>query len=221
VVTAELAAAVGAALAALAPEGVRVGARPVTGADVAALHPGEHALVARAIDTRRHEFATGRALLHALLGTTHARPAPAILATAWRAPVFPAGTCGSLAHDSAVAVAAVGDAATIRAIGIDVATRGSVDAEAATIIRRADDAAVDDALVFAAKEAVYKAWCGLEAAHTDAAPRVLEFHDVRLSVSPDGDDSGAFTGLVLDDGCTLSGRYAGVAGRWLTLATAR
>jgi 4'-phosphopantetheinyl transferase EntD len=215
----DVVAVVRAALATLAPEGVRTGARAVTDADLLVLHPDEQEIVERAVEARRREFATGRALLRSLLGTAGALPRTAISRTAWRAPLLPAGTCGSLAHDHDLAVAAVAATSAAQALGIDLEAQQEIDARTAAVIRRDDDGDVDVALVFAAKEAVYKAWCGLEAARTGTAPRVLEFHDVRLTVTPSTPHAGSFTGSVLAAGDELSGRYVAVAGRWLTLVT--
>ena len=102
-------------LAALAPAGVRTGSRLITPDDAATLHAVEAAAVERAVDVRRREFATGRALLRSLLGTDVAIPVGPS-----RAPVLPAGVVGSLAHDRVLAVAAVTTEPAIAALGIDV-----------------------------------------------------------------------------------------------------
>src|SRR5436853_2141029 len=103
------------ALSLLAPPTVRTGVRRIDPADVDRLAPIERVAVGRAVDKRRREFATGRVLLRELLGS-----ADGIAVAAGRAPVWPPGWCGSLAHDHEYAVAAVSDAPAVGALGIDV-----------------------------------------------------------------------------------------------------
>jgi len=188
------------ALRALAPATVRTGSRSIGAADVAQLAPEEQAAVKRAVAKRQREFATGRVLLRQLLG----RP-EAIVVGAGRAPVWPAGFCGSLAHDDRYAVAAVTDDPAIRALGIDVEPTVPLGRDLAALILRPDEGALDAHLAFSLKEAAYKAWSA-------TGGRLLDHLDVRVTVHDD-----RFEALVVDDGVRLGGRFTTVNGRTLAL----
>ncbi|MCU1503874.1 MAG: phosphopantetheinyltransferase component of enterobactin synthase multienzyme complex [Ilumatobacteraceae bacterium] len=188
------------ALASLALPGVVTGARLIDGRDLARLFPVEAASVGRAVDRRRHEFATGRALLRELLRRDVAMPVRPD-----RAPQLPPGVVGSLAHDADVAVAALSIDARFTALGIDVEPATSLSAEIAAVVLRADEAGLDAHLAFTLKEAVYKAW-------SSGGGTLIDHHAVRLTVEGD-----RFSGEVLAAGARFHGRYAGAAGRWLAL----
>jgi enterobactin synthetase component D len=187
-------------LRALAPTGVRTACRAIDPIDWFALHEAERRLVARAVAKRRHEFATGRAVLHDVLGTDEP-----ILADARRAPVWPFGYCGSLAHDDRYAVAAVSSDPAVRAVGIDIEPATTLTAELARVILRADEGETDAHLAFAAKEAVYKAWSSLGGG-------MLEHHDVRLWLR-DGHVAATVDGSTQ----TFHGRYATASGHTVVL----
>ncbi len=194
---------VAAALVALAPSGVRTGARAIDERDVAGLQPAERDAVATARPPRRREFATGRALLRDLLGVPDAIPRlPS------RQPGWPDGVRGSLAHDHEVAVAAVSRDPAIRALGIDVELQGPLEPDEAALVLRADDGDIDPRLAFTMKEAAYKAWSSLGGAH-------LEHHDVRVTVEGD-----TYRAELLDGEVCFEGRIAAVAGRWIALVAA-
>ena len=188
------------ALRALAPPTVRTGCRGIDAADVAHLAPVERAAVARAVRKRQREFATGRVLLRQLLG----RP-DGIGVADGRAPQWPAGFCGSLAHDDRCAVAAVTDDPSIRALGIDVEPTVPLGRELAVLILRPDEGALDAHLAFSLKEAAYKAWSAL-------GGRLLDHLDVRVAVQGD-----RFEAVVVDDGVRLEGRFRIVGDRTVAL----
>jgi 4'-phosphopantetheinyl transferase EntD len=188
-------------LAALAPAGVRTGVRPIDPADLAALHPAELEAIERAVDLRRHEFATGRALLRAMLGDDVGIPVGPT-----RAPVLPSGVTGSLAHDRTLAIAAISTEPTIAALGIDVEPDGPLGEDLARIILRPDEAGLDAHQVFCLKEAAYKAWSNL-------GGRLLDHHEARVEIAGD-----RFTAR-MDDRLTVGGRFAHVGPRWLALVT--
>jgi 4'-phosphopantetheinyl transferase EntD len=181
----------------MVPPGVRTGTRLVDAADEARLHPLEAGAVASARPARRREFATGRTLLRHLLGTDEALPP-----TGRRAPAWPDGWCGSLAHDGELAVAVVAPSPPWRALGVDLEAQGGLEGDEATIVLRPDEA-IDPVLAFVLKEATYKAWSAL-------GGRLLDHHDVRVEAEGAG-----FEATVVADGVSMSGRYASVAGRWL------
>ena len=86
-----------------------------------------------------------------------------ILKAAGGAPVWPLGLVGSLAHDDEFAVAAVASATAFAGLGIDIEPAEPLSEEVEEIVRTGRDVldGVDERLagrlLFAAKEAVYKA----------------------------------------------------------------
>jgi 4'-phosphopantetheinyl transferase EntD len=190
-----------AALAALAPPGVRTGCRLVDAGDESGLFPDEAAAVARAVPARRAEFASGRALLRQLLGADEA-----IAVGDGRRPLLPAGGVGSLAHAGPLAVAAVAPSGVAAALGVDLEPATELGGDVAAVVLRADERGIDAHLAFTLKEAVYKAWSGL-------GGRLLEHDDVRLSLGP----ADAFVGEEVSGGTRFAGRYARAADHWLAL----
>ena len=194
-------AAVGDALARLAPAGVRTGCRAIAASDVGSLFPVEAVAVARAVPRRRHEFATGRVLLRQLVGAD-----VPIDVAADRSPVLPAGVVGSLAHAGSLAVAAACGTDVAAALGVDVEPATALDDGLAAVILRPDEGAMDAHLAFTLKEAVYKAWSG-------CGGGMLEHHDVRLTVRRHG----WFDAVEARSCARFVGRYAAAAGHWLAL----
>ena len=156
--------------------------------------------MASAVDKRRDEFATGRALLRDLLGRDVAIPVGPD-----RRPVMPDGVQASLAHDDHVAVAAVAVDGGFGALGIDIERRTELEPGVIAQILRPDDTVGDAMLAFVLKEAAYKAWSNL-------GGRMLEHHDVRVSVA-----GHAFTACVVADGVEISGQFTTADDSWLAL----
>jgi 4'-phosphopantetheinyl transferase EntD len=157
--------------------GARVGVRAIEPADAAHLRPEEAEALAGAVASRRHEFASGRALLRRLLAADVAMPVGAD-----RRPVLPDGWTATLAHDAELVCAVVHPAlstgGTRCTIGVDTERVGAVAPDLASTVLRHDEAwlaALPDGTTigFCLKEAVYKAW-------SNAGGRFLEHHDVRL-----------------------------------------
>ncbi|MBV9241951.1 MAG: 4'-phosphopantetheinyl transferase superfamily protein, partial [Acidobacteria bacterium] len=96
------------------------------------------------------------------------------------APIWPAGVVGSLAHDTRVAVAAVGRRDDVGAIGIDVEPAESLPPGLLELVAtpqerlRINDDPYQGRLLFVAKEAVYKAVYPLD-------HRFLDHHDVEIN----------------------------------------
>lgn len=197
----EIASEVGAALTALAPPYVRVGARPIDPIDRAALVRPERDWLGSAADFRIDEFASGRTLLRSLLGRNIPIPIGAD-----RAPVVPSDVVCSLAHDSAVAVGAVADRGAVSALGIDIEPIVTLGADVASVILRPDERHLDALVAFVVKEAVYKAWS------VPGAP-LIGHHDVRVRSF----DAVSFEAMVLTDGSTFSVRVGRAAGRMMSL----
>jgi 4'-phosphopantetheinyl transferase EntD len=204
-----------AALATMAGPELRTGVRWIDARDEAALREIEAVSVERAVARRRHEFATGRALLRELLGTEIAIPVAED-----RSPILPDGVRGSLAHDRELVVAAVGRAERIIAVGVDVEPVTALSPDVAAIVLRPDEVGLDAHLAFTMKEAAYKAWSSL-------GGRMLEHHDVRLeldgtsrSTATGPHTTGGFTAMVVDVGATFTGAWVQAGGRWLSLVAA-
>ena len=173
-------AAAEAALARLFPPGVAVA---LVGIGAGELLPGEAAAVAGAVPARVAEFAAGRlAARRALAALGH--PAVAIPAGPDRAPCWPEGLAGSIAHAQGVAVAAVRRGASL---GLDVEADAALEPELWPLICDPVELAALPAgdrgravrLVFAAKEAVYKAQYPLTG-------RLIGFDAVRVTLEEDG-----------------------------------
>ncbi|WP_308441107.1 4'-phosphopantetheinyl transferase family protein [Planosporangium mesophilum] len=193
----------------LPPQVVAVESFVDTGEDV--LYPEERAVIARAVDRRRREFATVRACARTALARLGVPPAP-ILPGTRGAPGWPAGVVGSMTHCDGYRAAAVARAAHVRSLGVDaepdeplpdgVLDLVSLDEERARLAGLAarHPAVCWDRLLFCAKESVYKAWYPL-------AGRWLGFDEVAVTVDA---DAGTFAARLL-----VGGPLPAFAGRWL------
>lgn len=183
------------ALRLLLPPAVRCASAPIDEV-VAFRHAAEADVVARAVAKRVREFATGRRLAHDLLDALGCVDVP-LLPDDRRAPRWPVGVRGTIAHCRDGCVVAVTTDGRIAGLGLDIEPATPLRAE---LVRRilADDerevlAARDEAergllakAAFCAKEAVYKAISARVGV-------VLEFSDVRLALDAlhvPGDDEG-------------------------------
>ncbi len=183
---------------------MRVSSLPIDAVHVTALHADELALVATVRDQRLAEFASGRALLHRLLGTCQP-----IVRSANGAPQWPYGVVGSLAHDRSRAVAVVGSAAEYRAIGIDIEPHGAGDDELRDAVLRSDDPDIDPIAAFVMKEAAYKAW-------SDLGGEIVGPLEVRLQV-----EGNTFTAEMPEPKMTVHGTIVDTGSAWIAIATIR
>jgi 4'-phosphopantetheinyl transferase EntD len=181
------------------------------------LFPEEEAMMARAVEKRRREFATARACAHRALARLGVAPAP--LAAGERGePVWPPGIAGSITHCRGYRGCAVARTEGVAAIGIDAEPHAPLPAgligdvagpeEAARLgeLARGEPAVHWDRLLFSAKEAVYKAWYPL-------AGRWLGFEDAVLDFDPAGR---TFSARLLVPGPLVAGaEITGFRGRWL------
>jgi 4'-phosphopantetheinyl transferase EntD len=177
--------------AALVPPNTAVAALAIAG-EPPALWAGED--LPRAVAKRRNERAFGRACARTALGELGLAPA-AIAVGAGGEPLWPAGVAGSLTHTDEHAAAAV--VRGVAALGIDLeslAHAARVPDLLATVALESERAH-PAALLFSAKESVYKCLY---------AGRFLDFHDVELAIEP-----GTFT-VVRAAGYDASA----VRGRW-------
>ena len=196
----------------------------------AVLFPEEEALLVRAVEKRRREFATGRHCARRALGALGLPPAPLLPGEAG-APLWPPGIVGSITHCAGYRAAAVARARDVLTIGIDaepnqlltddVLELVSLPAERARLrdLASAAPGISWDRLLFSAKESVYKAWFPL-------ARRWLGFADADITINAandgeanDGDATavtGTFEARLLVAGPEIGGApLTGFTGRWL------
>ncbi|MGB8861156.1 MAG: hypothetical protein WCC60_18005 [Ilumatobacteraceae bacterium] len=194
-------AAVRAALPSLSVAGVELGARLITDDDVPAMLGDEALSIRTARPARRREFASGRALLRQLLGTTEAFPCDP-----GRCPTPSSGSRCTLAHDTSIVVAAITQDPSIAALGIDVESASEADRELAEAVLRPDESTLDPCLAFVIKEAAYKAW-------STVGGRVLSPHDVHVELV-----DAEFHAEVVDGRFVIPGRWVAAGDRWMALA---
>jgi 4'-phosphopantetheinyl transferase EntD len=152
--------AIAAALARLFPPDVAVAVVAI-GAEPWPLMPEEGAAVAGAVSARVAEFAAGRMAARRAMAALGLPMVP-IPAGLDRAPVWPEGLAGSIAHAGGVAVAAVRPGLPI---GLDLEEDVALEPDLWQLICDAGELAALPAasrghavrLVFSAKEAIYKA----------------------------------------------------------------
>lgn len=185
------------------PDDVEVGVRPISVADRTGLIGDELGVVKSAEPARVASFATGRVLLRAVTGAGEIAVGP------MGAPVLPPGVIASLSHDDRFAVAVMAGAEVV-AIGVDIEPIVDFELAIVDLVRRRDEAGLEPFAVFVAKEAVYKAWS------MSGGDRVLDHHDVRLTLEPSG-----FVAEVVADRLTFEVITATVADRVCALALRR
>jgi 4'-phosphopantetheinyl transferase EntD len=167
------------AIDALSFPGVMVGHRLISPGDENALLPEEIPAFASSVPKVRRASGAARIVARQLLKGL-GQPECALPRGPGGAPGWPAGVVGSLAHDSRVAVAAVGRCDDVGAIGIDVEPAESLPPELLELVAtpqerlRIDDDPYQGRLLFVAKEAVYKAVYPLD-------QRFLDHHDVQIN----------------------------------------
>jgi 4'-phosphopantetheinyl transferase EntD len=181
------------------------------------LFPEEEAIVARAVEKRRREFASGRACAHRALERLGVGTAP-VAAGERGEPLWPAGVVGTIAHCRGYRGCAVARTENLVTIGVDAEPneplpRGLLGDVARPEeigplgeLARAEPGVNWDRLLFSAKEAVYKAWYPL-------AQRWLGFEDAVLSFDP---GERRFSARLLVPGPVVDGvEISGFRGRWL------
>lgn len=178
------------------------------------LHPLELDAVVRARPVRLREFAMGRSCARRALRALGAQAA-AIPRGIDRAPEWPAGVVGSISHCRGYCVAAVAWRAVHAGVGIDVERFQRLPADILSIVvspSEADqlralgkfDLAEWATVAFSAKEALYKCYYPL-------ARRILEFHDVALTLTTDG----GFTGVLQNADAPSAGGSRRFRGRFV------
>jgi 4'-phosphopantetheinyl transferase EntD len=166
---------------ALAVPGLLIGHRVISAGDENALLDEEAASIASSVVAARRASGAARIVARALLAQLgHARSA--VPKGESGEPIWPAGISGSLAHDDRIAVAAVGLQRDIRAVGIDVEAAVPLPPEMRELIAAPQELRsiagdpLQGKLLFAAKEAVYKAVYPLDRVF-------LEFRDIEVDLA--------------------------------------
>ncbi|MDC0771525.1 4'-phosphopantetheinyl transferase family protein [Streptomyces sp. HD] len=191
------------------------------------LFPEEAAVVARAVDKRRREFATGRRCARLSLAALGIEAVP-LLPGPRGEPGWPAGVVGAISHCDGYRVAAVARSTDLVALGIDAESAAalpdgvleavSLPEERADLarLRRTVPEVPWDRLLFSAKESVYKVWFPL-------TRRPLGFEEARVRFTREPDAAGAARGtfsvrLLIPVPPAFAGPVGGGAeltGRWL------
>jgi len=127
------------------------------------LFPSERSSIEQAVERRRWEFASGRAVAREAMREAGLQPGPIVIG-GQREPVWPAGLTGSSTHTGDLVVASVASKERFLSLGVDLEIAGRVTSRIhRKILTTAEAEAVTHgdprlpALLFSAKEAGYKA----------------------------------------------------------------
>ncbi|MDX3087045.1 4'-phosphopantetheinyl transferase superfamily protein [Streptomyces sp. ME02-6978a] len=187
----------------------------------APLYPEERAVVARAVDKRRREFASVRRCARHAMEKLGLEPRP-VLPGERGAPRWPEGILGSMTHCTGYCAAALVRAGELASLGIDAephealpegvlgAVAASAERERVSALSAAHPSVHWDRLLFSAKEAVYKAWFPLTG-------RWLDFLEADLEIRPPaaGGTTGGFRATLLVEGPRVGDRLVrAFDGRW-------
>ena len=177
------------------------------------LLPAERTGVARMRDVRRREYSSGRRVARQALRLLGMEDR-AVTARA-RIPVWPPGVVGSITHSRSVAMAMVGFEGDVTGIGLDLELQQRVTGQLADrvlLTRERQNLAEPDwrTMLFAAKEAVYKAVNPLIGEY-------LAFEDVEVTADEDGGFNAATTRPMKSTSALEVGRgyFQCVEGHWL------
>jgi 4'-phosphopantetheinyl transferase EntD len=169
------------ALTSLSLPGLLIDCRPIADGDEFALLKEEaESMVGSSVEARRAS-GTARILARDLLARL-GFPRCALPKGPTGSPLWPVGITGSLSHNDGIAVAAVGSARGFGSIGIDIESAEPLAPDMIDLVATAHEQLeiVNDPLrgklLFAAKEAVYKAVHPLDGLF-------LEFHDIEVDLT--------------------------------------
>jgi 4'-phosphopantetheinyl transferase EntD len=199
-------------------------AHPALG-DAADLLPAELPCTAGMVPQRRNEFAAGRAAVRMATMADGSEPF-AVPMGVDRAPVWPTGIIGSIAHSSDICLAAISRSKRYAAIGIDIEPDVPLPPDiAAEVVHEGDGLELESGAaplaqhyhveVFSAKEAAYKCQFPLTGS-------VLGFDALSIRLMPQShsfvarfeESVGSFRA-----GDTLDGSYALIGDHVLTVAS--
>lgn len=165
---------------------------------------------------RRREFVTGRTLARRALAALGGPSVP-IPRGPDRAPLWPEGYVGSIAHCDIACCAVAAKSRDAHSLGIDIEPAQPLGTALIPLIVRPEEQARFGRLenravaewttiAFCAKEAFYKSWYGLNR-------RYLDFLDVDVELRLDEPDAGGFSAVVRAADEALSAKVA-YDGRW-------
>jgi 4'-phosphopantetheinyl transferase EntD len=189
----------------------------------ARLLPEEEPLVARAVEKRRREFTAGRSCARRALARLGWTDFP-VVAGPRREPLWPPGVVGSITHCPGYCAAAVARLSDLRGVGIDAELGAALPTGVAEMVcteaERRWAAELPGhhwaALIFSAKESIYKAWYPV-------ARRWLDYRDAELTIDADGGRFSARILLPVEPEVfpwnPLEGRFAVSDGRVFTTVT--
>nr|WP_202555929.1 4'-phosphopantetheinyl transferase superfamily protein [Streptomyces sp. SID4950] len=191
------------------------------GTEPAPLYPEEAAVVARAVEKRRREFALVRSCARRAMEKLGVPPVP-LLPGERGAPGWPPGLAGSMTHCAGYCAAALVRTTDLASVGIDAEPNGplpdgveetvALPAEAARLRALAERVPEVhwDRLLFSAKESVYKAWFPLTRLWLDFSEA-----DIEIALDPGERTRGTFRAELLVPGPVLAGHRIGhFDGRW-------
>jgi 4'-phosphopantetheinyl transferase EntD len=188
------------ALEGLALPGILIGHRVIAPDDSRALTVEEAASLPSRLPEAQRASAAARIVARELLARMGIASTPLPKAPSG-APIWPPGIIGSLAHDDRIAVAAVARRAAADALGIDVEPAGPLPADLLDVVATARERLVlyrdpsRGRLLFAAKEAVYKAISPLDGVF-------LEYYDIEIDLGANRAKTRHGRTLVLNTICT-------------------
>jgi 4'-phosphopantetheinyl transferase EntD len=170
-----------AVLARAAHPGLRAACRKITAGDELALTPAELRPLDRSIDSVRRASGAARIVAKTLLAEFGVSAGVELPRSASRAPIWPPGFVGSLAHDAEYAAAAVARSTSLRGVGIDIEPALPLPEELLEMIathserKQINGDLILARLLFCMKEAVYKATHPIDGVF-------LGHHDVEVSL---------------------------------------
>jgi 4'-phosphopantetheinyl transferase EntD len=165
----------------MALPGILVAHRVIADGDEFALLPEEFSAFATSVTKVRRASGAARIVARELLRQI-GQPRYAISKSASGAPVWPDGIVGSMAHDAEIAVAAIAQRRDLLSVGVDVEPAEPLDPGLLEIVATTNERSIIQSdpnlgrLLFAVKEAVYKAVYPLDGLF-------LDHHDVEVSLS--------------------------------------
>jgi 4'-phosphopantetheinyl transferase EntD len=197
--------------------GTAIAVETFADAEESTLFPEERQIVAKAVEGRRREFATGRDCARRALERLGVPPGP-IPAGKRGEPIWPTGVVGSITHCRGYRACAVARATDLATIGVDAEPHaplsdglvgyiaGPEEIGRLGELAQAEPSICWDKLLFSAKEAVYKAWFPL-------AERRLGIEDTLIAIDP---RQRTFSAQLLVPGPVVAGvELSGLSGRWL------
>jgi 4'-phosphopantetheinyl transferase EntD len=159
------------------------------------LLPAERACLSeRAVQSRRRDFTAGRVCARRAMAGL-GLPAVPVPSAADRAPVWPDGVVGTITHTTGYCAAAAARSTEIRSVGMDAERHKELNPGVRRLIclpeeeercARLPSGISWPAVVFSAKETVYKVWHPVVGSW-------LDFHDVQVELDP---DAGVFTARI-------------------------